>query len=190
MNKSRVTLIAPTFLLMACSAATARSDVNPTMRAQISGWRSYAWLPEPRDTEPRDRERVLRDQLMRERIRRAVDLELSERGVRESASAPDFRIGWHAGPDGKLDVRAITDVYGYGWRVWYGPDAGTWRAEYAPGTLVLDFVDAGSNELAWRGVAQGRVKAASAAPTAEQVDAAVREILNEFPLRPLRGSVQ
>ena len=164
--------------LVACSSAGhARSDVNPTLVGEMAEWRTYAWLPEPRT----------RDEALSARIHRALDARMAAGGFLLDSTAPDFRIGWHAELGRKLDVETITDAYGYGWRVWYGPDYGTFAAEYDAGTLVLDVVDARRNELAWRGVADGRLAArAFALPTQDDVDHAVDEIIDDFPVQPGR----
>jgi hypothetical protein len=103
---------------------------------------------------------------------------------------PDFRVGWHAETDSRLEVEDITDAYGYGWRVWYGPGWATFVPEYDEGTLVLDFVDMQRNELAWRGVAEGRLRRPRPTlPTQPEVDRAVEEIIDAFPVRGTRRAI-
>ena len=86
---------------------------------------------------------------------------------------------------GALEViETLNDLYDYTWRDWYDPTYGTYVSEYSAGTLILDFIDADRNELAWRGVAEGRLRRTGPAlPTAGEVDEAVDEIMDDFALR-------
>ena len=58
----------------------------------------------------------------------------------------------------------------------------TYVREYDEGTLIIDIVDAGSNELVWRGAAQGEVNLAASPQEREQrAQDAVQRILEDFP---------
>jgi hypothetical protein len=166
-------------LLLGCSSVMTRSDSNPMLADEMARWQTYAWLPTPTDGDPR----VYND-IIRARVQRAVDAELAARGYRGDERAPDFRIGWHAGIEDRLEIETLNDLYDYTWRDWYDPTYGTYVSEYSEGTLILDFIDADRNELAWRGVAEGRLRRTGPAlPTAAEVDEAVDEIMEDFALR-------
>src|SRR5688572_532590 len=171
-------------LLLALTVACApevrtRSDTNPSLSSDIERWRTYAWQPGPSEGDPR----VYND-IIRARVQDAVDAQLAMRGYTVDNESPDFRIGWHATIEEKVEIETLNDYYDYGWRDWYSPGYGTYVDEYSEGSLILDFIDAGRNELAWRGVAEGRLRRTGPAlPTAGEVDEAVDEIMEEFRVR-------
>jgi hypothetical protein len=54
--------------------------------------------------------------------------------------------------------------------------------EYEEGTFVLDFVDAKSRELVWRGIAQGEVQNySSPVKRNERINNVVQNVLSKFP---------
>ena len=166
-------------VLIGCSSVMTRSDTNPTLTDEMTRWQTYAWLDAPANGDPR----VYND-IIRARVQRAVDGELAARGFRIDEQAPDFRIGWHAGIEDRLEVESLNDLYDYNWRDWYDPTYGTYASEYSEGTLILDFIDTDRNELAWRGVAEGRLRRTGPAlPTAGEVEEAVDEIMEDFSYR-------
>lgn len=174
------TLLSLVALAAACGPSiSVRSDFNPQYQDQLAGWRTYSWLPAPRGADPR-----IYNDITRGRIEASVDRQLAARGMRKVDSNPDFRIGWHASIDGRMNMQTINNAYGYDWR-WYGPTySSTYVDQYDEGTLILDFVSAQANQLAWRGVAQGRLRDRPTAEEAQaQIDAAVQEILSQFPPR-------
>ena len=61
-----------------------------------------------------------------------------------------------------MSAATISAHYGYGWG-WYGSGrTNTYVNEWDEGTLLVDIVDAASNELVWRGsVTPGRTTALS-----------------------------
>lgn len=165
-------------LLAACgSTVQTQSDINPAFSAEITEWRSYAWMPPPENGSD-----LVNNDITRRRVQEAVDRELAARGFNLDPDNPDFRIAWHGSLDQRLDVRHIVDPWGYGWRRWWNSRVRTTVTEYTAGTLVLDFVDADTNELAWRGVAQGRLSGTPAnLPSQSAINEAVEEIMEEFP---------
>jgi hypothetical protein len=163
-------------LAAGCSSVMSRADTNPAMVNDITAWRTYSWLPSPTEGDPR----VYND-IVRVRVQRAVDAQLLARGYQIDDTAPDFRIAWHAGIEDRLEGETLNDLYAYNWRDWYDPTYVTYAEEYREGTLVIDFIDVDRNELAWRGVAEGRLRRTGPAlPTAGEVNEAVEEIMEDF----------
>ena len=70
---------------------------------------------------------------------------------------PDFLIALHGGKQTKLDITDWGYSYGRHGRFRGGPIISGDVYEYEEGTLILDFVDAQSKELIWRGKAQGEI---------------------------------
>jgi hypothetical protein len=155
--------------------------LNPAMSGEVAAWRSYSWLPAPQGGDVR-----IYNDITRARLEAAVNRQLNARGFNLDPDNPDFSIAWTASIDRRLDVEVFDSYYGYGWG-WWGPGYSTYVDEYDEGTLILDFVDADRNELAWRGIAIGRLSGATAQqPTQDQIDEAVEEVMEEFPGRVLR----
>ncbi len=89
--------------LCACSTLRVNSDYDPDF--EFSGFRTWGWLTGPRagTVDPR-----LVSGLVEERIRSALEKHLAARGFQRSASGkPDFRVGYHAAVEDKVDVRTI-----------------------------------------------------------------------------------
>jgi hypothetical protein len=171
-------------LLYGCSSVTVQSDYDPEVN--FATYRSYNWLDLPTENQSQ----VL-SPLLQERIVRAVDTQLQERGyVKSDSVSPDFHIGYHLRVENKLDVQTINRSYGYGYgrygRWGYGYPAGGYSetrvSEYAQGTFILDIVDGTSNELVWRGSAQGRLKDRKSPEEREKaVNETVAAVLKKFP---------
>lgn len=153
------------------------TDYDPT--ARFSELRTWDWLPQ--SARERGGDRRIDNPVMERRIRSAVEQELAASGYdRVEGGEPDFRVGYHAAVEDKIDVTTMDEYYGYRRR---------WRVttvdvrEYKRGTLILDIVDPGRRQLIWRGWAVGAIEN----PSPERVDRSVREavkrILADFPPR-------
>ena len=76
-------------------------------------------------------------------------------GMTEAIDAnPDFYVAFYVGLKDRYDVGSV----GYGWPVihrhgWYGWPAGydAWAVPYTESTLIVDVIDARTNQLVWRG---------------------------------------
>ena len=143
---------------------------------------------------------ALSSPLVDRRIRSAIERELDARGFRRvTAGDADFKVAAYVVAVERLDVSTL-DRYGYnnyGYRNYgyrrfgypryfgYGGPGIVTRdyvREYVEGTLILDIIDGGKNELIWRGWAS---KALAHEPKPEKVDKyvfeAVGKILEGFP---------
>jgi hypothetical protein len=110
----------------------------------FSSIRAYAWV----------RGTTLDDELNHSRIVRAIDAQLSQKGlvkVETSANA-DVVVAYHATFDRDLQINGFSSGWG-GYR-FAGSRSGTARAEeILVGTLVVDVVNAKTNTIVWRGIA-------------------------------------
>ena len=148
-------------------------------QVDFANLKTYEWLAVP--------EKANINSLNVERVKKAVNAELQAKGLTMTSDNPDFLIAEHLG---KKDKVQVTD-WGYG----YGPHGGYWGGywgpggvstyEYEEGSLILDFVDAKSNKMIWRGVAKAEVNKANTPEKAEKlINEAVHEILKNFPPKP------
>lgn len=172
-----------------CAAAacgggiTVHTDYDPQEMPKFGAWKTYAWLPYPGGKDTREYGRRVAAM-----VPPAVDATLAANGFGKVEKAPDFLVGWHAGVSDQLDVNEINSYYGYGWGRWF-PGGGVaysqgYIAEYGEGTLIIDVVDAKSNDLVWRGRASTELrKLKTDADLEKTVSKAVGKILEEWPPR-------
>lgn len=101
----------------------------------------------------RDTSHVFLDRYVKE----AVAAALSTKGLQPSADQPDLIITYMAGAREKEEVvRNNTGFYPYyrfyGMYNWWGPQWNNWWvSRYEEGTLIVDMIDAKTDQLVWRG---------------------------------------
>lgn len=162
---------------LACASVRVSVDYAPD--ADFSTYRTFTWLPRPREASGDYR---IDNPLLDARIRSAVERSLAARGYQQVLDrAPDFYVAYHLSIESKLDIYTVDRGYPTYWG-YYVSMPETRVRQYDEGTLVIDIADARKKELTWRGVAIGRVREN---PTPEQttkaVDEAVSAILERFP---------
>ena len=180
--------------LSACSSA-----VNVEQRADVNfaKYRTFDFA----DTEVKtqgDQNPLLNSPIAQDRIKQAIASELSKRGLRQVEANPDFLVTTHTYVE-KAE-RTVYDSYpganyaypyavGYRGRFlpinygyWYSPAYyQTPRTEqYREGTLVLDFIDARTNNLVWRGSMADPVD--DPARLGTEFSKSAKEILDKFPI--------
>ena len=171
-------------LLLGCSTVSVNQDYDPD--ADFARLKSFAWYPAPR---ARTGDHRLDNPLIDRRIRSAVERELAERGHRLVTNGrPDFFVAYHLSLEQRLDVRTINHMYSPHWVGRRGSvrfaGSQTHVTEFQQGTLILDISDALAEQLVWRGWGSRRLRNdPSPERSTEIVDAAVSEILAQFPPR-------
>jgi hypothetical protein len=152
---------------MGCSSVTVNSDFDP--EANFLQYKTFDWMPY--------HAKPSANPLMDKRIQSTVERELSDKGYQQRAvGKPDFLIAYHAGAKDKIDV----DTYGYRYGR-YGRRWGTYTTvrEYKQARLVIDFIDAQSKELFWRGWAAGEFDNPEQAK--EKAEEMIAKILAKYP---------
>ena len=140
-------------------------------------YKSYDWMPVP--------DKAGMNDLVVDRVKKAVASELGAKGLKQTSQNPDFLIAEHLGKEDKVEV----DNWGYGY---YGPimiyRGGFWGMDnvstyqYEEGVLILDFVDAGTKKLFWRGAAKAHVQNVDTPEKSEKlINEAVNKILEKYP---------
>ncbi|MHC2991783.1 hypothetical protein OB13_09370 [Pontibacter sp. HJ8] len=127
--------------------------------------------------------------LLDRRVRDAVASELVKKGLTPDAESPDLLIAYDVAvaQDTNL-VRTTTDAPGLGYSYWYGyrynyittgfPGYRSTDA-YPVGTLIIDLIDSRSNELVWRGWAEGEIDAAQT--EVKKIRRSIASILAQYP---------
>jgi len=152
-------------------------DVN----ANFETYRTYDWIPLPETPPGSARTAVQRNDLLDKRIRNAVDNSLKEKGLSLDKTAPDFLVVYHVGVQDKVQVTdwgyRYSDYYwGYG-----GREIDVYN--YQEGTLILDFVDAQTKQLIWRGAGSTAVDDSGRSPEKSDqiINKVVGKIMSQYP---------
>jgi hypothetical protein len=154
-----LTILTLAAVLSACSGIRVRSDFDS--RTDFSAYRTYAWLTKRPPSQPARAPEV--SDILMERIQRAVAGELAGKGLRRvKEEAASLLVTHHVSIEEKLQ---FTDPYFAYDRV----------KTYEEGTLLIDFIDAKTQQLVWRGSGQTKLREA---PTPEERDQRVKEVVD------------
>ena len=168
------TLVAAGALAVA-ACAPVRVNASLERGMDFTHYKSYAWAATDRFStgDPR----LDNNEFFQNRLRTTADVVLVKRGLEEtSLSTADLVIHYHASVKDTIDVNALDRQYGY---------CESCRASiYEGGTITLDFVDAHTSKLVWRGWSEGSLDGIDNQTMIEQrVDDAITRILEKLPPR-------
>jgi hypothetical protein len=159
--------------LSACAPVHVNASLERGM--DFAKYTSYTWASEHRFNtgDPR----LDNNEIFEGRLRQAVDRGLEARGLEQaSASSAELVVHYHASVSQQIDVNTLDRQYGY---------CNDCRSSvYDAGTITIDFVDAKTNKLVWRGWAEGSLEGIDNQEVIEaRVDEAVAKILQKLPPR-------
>lgn len=180
--------------LSACSPA-----VNVEQRANVDFAKYHTF--DFADTEVKtqgDQNPLLSSPIAQDRIKQAIASELAQRGLRQVQTNPDFLVTTHTYVE--RAERTVYDTYpgpnyaypyavGYRGRFlpinygyWYTPNyySQPRTEQYREGTLVIDFIDARTNNLVWRGSLADPVN--DPARLGSEFSKSAKDILDKFPV--------
>jgi hypothetical protein len=169
MKSTRIGTLLVAMIIVICVAAFAqevRTDYDH--HANFSQYHTYYW-EKVQTTDP----------LWESRIQDAVDRDLQAKGWQRVDNGGDVAVTAVGSARNEKEYQTFYDGMG-GWR-WRGFGETTTQVEnYPVGTLVLDFYDAHSKDLLWRGVAQ---QSLSDKPdkNEKKLEKAVSKMLEHFP---------
>ena len=144
--------------------------------SDFTRYRTYRWAPD--DQLVTGDPRLDGNPFFLDRLQGDVDKELAARGLEKTTvAAPELLLHYHARVDQRLDVSSSDRRYG---------DCD--RCEplvYDAGTIVIDFVDARTSKLVWRGWAEGSMDGFidNQEWMEQKIDDAVTRILARLPRR-------
>jgi hypothetical protein len=161
--------------LTACASTRVWSYLEPG--TDFSRYRTYDWASAEQFStgDPR----LDNNPFFQERLQADVDKELAARGFEKSPSeAPDLLLHYHASIRERIDVSGLDREYEY-------EDEDSRPFVYEAGTLGLDFVDARTNRLIWRGWAEASMDGVidDQAWMEQKIDEVVTRILERLPRR-------
>ena len=173
-------LLVTVVLATAATGCAAALNVS-SHRAATAEWpryRTFEWATP--DALPAVDPRLDANLVFRDRMHGAVVSMLLDRGWEEAAGTPaDVQIHYHANVTARLDVGSIDAAYGS----CPGGACPEPTVEYQVGTLILDFIDARTQRLIWRGWAETKLHELLRDPDrmTDTVNRAVTRMLAQLP---------
>ena len=163
-------------VLMLTGCASMRVNSYLERGTDLTRYRTYNWAADDRLStgDPR----LDNNSFFRERLQADVEKQLTTRGFEKiTAETPDVWLRYHARINQQVDVNGADRKYG-------GCDD-CMPSVYDAGTLMLDFIDARTNRLVWRGWAEGSLDGAidNQGWMEQRIDEAVMRILAKLPGR-------
>jgi hypothetical protein len=158
-----------------CSSVDVTTDYDPD--ANVAQYRTFDWMERhnPRDGGPAGN-MGLSDPLAQKHIRSAIERELLSKGIKQTESQPDFLIMVHASTRNQVDV----ERYGYRYGRWGRRTAMVTTVDrYKEGSIIVDFIDATTKEMVWRGVAQDALRKGDS--RADYIDECMKQLFKEYP---------
>lgn len=160
-------------LLSACSSVSIKTDFDRA--TSFSQYHTYTLAP---STEP-----IAMSPSTESALRETLRSSLARHGVTETDENADLHIVRHISTKDKVVVHQSSAgvPYRYGrYGMWAGsPYYYTDVSQYTEGTLILDFVDAKTQKLVFRGIGTGTVS--DPETNAARIKEAVEKIVQEYP---------
>ena len=188
-NVARAGALLGALAVSSCASIRANSDYYA--QADFSNYRSYAWISDLPFIVPAGYE-VAVSSLNQRRIKEAVESEFAVKGfaLAEDPGSANFAVSITVGTRDRISVDAYPVRYRSNWdyrRSWrwnsfgfyFGPQVDT--QEYTEGILSIDIFDQATNQPVWHGWAQKRITNSDLVNAGEQIQAAVKAILSDFP---------
>jgi hypothetical protein len=152
-------------------------DYEP--QTDFSRYKSFGWAPGPREKSGAS---SWGSPFVTKRILVAVESFLIHHGYAKSSDGkPAFLVDIHLAVEKMIEV----DQSGDGWpgHRYFGDSAfETIIIEYDEGTVIIDFLDAGTQRLFWRGTGTRRINhSSSPKKSADTINRWVSEILKQYP---------
>lgn len=136
----------------------------------------------PADTVSTGDPRLDNNPFFNQRVQADVDKELAARGFEKTSTRPDLLVHYHVSISQRIEGTQVGDT------LLERNDCDTRECGpyvYEAGTLLIDFVDARTKRVVWRGWAEGSVDGLidNQAWMEKRVDDSVRRILEKLPRR-------
>jgi hypothetical protein len=142
----------------------------------FAGYRAYAWVLA--EGAPTGDPRLDNNPFLQACVQRVVDEEVTRRGFeRSDAASADLFVTYRASVTRRFEAGDVSEA---------SSCTDCAPQVYDAGTLVIEFVDARTRRLVWRGWAEGSIEGAidNQAWLEERVTQAIGRILEQFPVRP------
>jgi len=163
-------------LILATSCSPVRVVTDYDRNANFGEYNSFAFYKPGID-------KAQISDLDKKRILRAIDSELSARGIQKSEN-PSILVSIFTKEQERVDVYNNNFGWGWGWNPWWygGGFWGNTVSRSTEGSLYIDLIDANSKELVWQGVGSARlITSGDIDKKEERIREIVREILAQYP---------
>src|SRR6185369_5498164 len=164
-------------LLITASAACAPMTVSSHVERGLDITRYHTFEWGIADALPQGDPRLDRNPFFKDHFEGAVEKQLAARGLEHSGASPDLLIHYHATIAHRLEIDHTSSTG-------YCPtrDCDPPLVGFEAGTLILDFIDARTNRLIWRGWAQHAIddELENRDHMARRIDEAVTRMLARF----------
>jgi hypothetical protein len=170
-----------------CIPGFAQVSTDKDNAFDFTAAKTYAWLRPDIKTGSNP---LYNSSLIIQNIENQVDEELSRRGMTRVNDKPDLEVVFHTYTEKRQESYSVPGpgfYYPYGfYRGWgyYGWNTGFRSRTYTEGTLIIDFIDARSRMLVWRGSAEAALVGYNQLES--QVHLGVRKIMKRYPVKPLK----
>ena len=198
MNSHRLATVSFVSLVSAVGCAQGiRVRTTESPGANITAYHTFRVLPPPtrRADAPAlpQSDPMLDNSITNQALRQDLRQAFESRGYRAGGPSPDFLVAYYAGTKEKLDT-TYWNPGPYRYSYWGYRDRWAWpyygwapaRAqvqEYTQGTVVIDVIDAATNQLVWRGQGTANVDD-QPAQYVKDIAAAVDKVVGKFPAAP------
>ena len=160
------------FVFTSCSTVRVVSDYDKS--ASFNEYKSFAFFKPGID-------KAEISDLDKKRILRAIDAELSLKGMMKSEN-PSLLVSIFTKERERVDVYQNNFGMGWGWNPWwYGGYYGNSVSRSTEGSLYIDLIDAKTNELVWQGIGTANLVTDNVDKKEARIREIVKEILAEYP---------
>ncbi len=175
MKKCSIHYVVLAIILLSCSSQiVVRTDYDREIN--LRQYKSYNWLP-TKDIESKNQP-LYYNELTDKRIKKAVDLQLVGKSILKDSLTPSLRVHYHIIVDNRASIRPANYGYAYG-QYWMRNQMDSYS--YREGTLIIDLMDAKTNNLVWRGWASSVLNDNDIDLSETKITEAVFKILQQFP---------
>ena len=150
----KITPFAVALVILAGSgSALAATHSDFTKSYQLQALKTFEFKPQNRVS----RDPLANNDIWANDVRQAIRTDMTEHGLTELTNGqPDFYVAFYVGLKDRYDIDSID--YGLpfhrGFRgAWWGWPRGydVWAVPYTESTIIVDVIDAHTNQLVWRG---------------------------------------
>jgi hypothetical protein len=179
----RIAILTTTLLAACATQPDIHSDYDHT--ANFASYRTYGIM----DRAGQSAGGASYETITAQRIRAAVEREMEARGYTKSPT-PDILVNFYVTVKQVQKVSQVPvapqPTYGYGYRrynTWPGQHYETWVRNYNEGSLMIDIVDAKTNQLVWEGVGRGRLTQSEIDNIGQIASDAVSTVMSQYQFR-------
>ena len=151
----RITAVAVALMFFVGSgSALAETHSDFTKSYQLQALKTFSFKPQHRIS----RDPLANNDIWANDVREAIRHDLTTRGMTEVSNGnPDFYVAFYVGLQDRYDISSLgygMPVFHRGFRSgWWGwpRDYDVWAVPYKESTVIVDMIDAHTNQLVWRG---------------------------------------